>query len=514
MSVQWGAQTPDLAAFRELARDHRVIPVARTFLAEDLSPTGIYRALGGGVGTFILESAEAGRWSRWSFVGLATRATLLSWDGSAHWVGDVPAGVPLQGDVIEVLRAAIAALPGARMPDFPPLTGGFVGALGWDITRNWEDLPAQAVDDQRLPRVALGLVSDLVAIDHHTGTVWLIANAINQDGTDERVDEAWQDACQRLDHMVEQLRTVVPTDATRVIGPGPEPEPRLQTSREDFMAAVRTAQEAIANGEILQVVPSLRLDVDCTADPLDVYRVLRATNPSPYMFLVALPDPNRPSGRVDVVGSSPETLLKVEAGTVRTFPIAGSRPRGRTPAEDAERVAELLADPKELSEHIMLVDLARDDLSQSCDPDTITVVDYMDIRRYSHVMHITSTVTGKLREDVAALDALLAAFPAGTLSGAPRTRAIELIDQLEPTRRGLYGGVIGYIDLAGQLDMAILIRSAVIVDGVASVQAGAGVVADSNPASEFEEASTKAMAALRAVQVATRLRRPGDPVAE
>ncbi|HZK06181.1 MAG TPA: anthranilate synthase component I [Actinomycetaceae bacterium] len=504
----WGELTPGLDEFRELARDHRVIPVARTFLAEDLGPTAIYRALGGEPGTFVLESAEQGQWSRWSFVGVASRATLLSWDGTAHWEGDVPVGMPREGDVLEVLHAAIDALPGARMAGYPPLTGGFVGALGWDFVHAWEDLPSIAVDDQNLPRVALSLVSDLVAIDHHTGTVWLIANAINADNTEERVDEAWRDACMRLERLAARLPAAPSARAARVVGGGPEPEVHLQTEREDFMAVVRSAKEAIREGEVFQVVPSLRADVECVGDPLDVYRVLRATNPSPYMYLVALPDPRRPSGRIDVVGSSPETLIRVEGGTALTFPIAGSRPRGATPEEDAERGAEMLADPKERAEHIMLVDLARNDLAKSCDPASINVVEFMGIRRYSHIMHITSTVTGTLREGVRALDALIGAFPAGTLSGAPKVRAMELIDEFEPTRRGIYGGVIGYVDLAGQLDMAIAIRTAVIADGIASVQAGAGIVADSDPATEYEEARTKAAAALRAVQIASRLERP------
>ncbi|MDO5495219.1 MAG: anthranilate synthase component I [bacterium] len=503
----WGALTPDIDSFRALARDHRVIPVARTLLAEDLTPTAVYRALGGGTGTFILESAEHGQWSRWSFVGTAARATLLSWDGEAHWEGDVPVGVPREGEVLQVLRHAIEALPGARIPGFPPLTGGFVGALGWDIVRSWEKLPQTTTDDQRFPRVALGLVDDLVALDHHTGTVWLIANAINADDTDERVDEAWQDACARLDRLAERLASPAPALAPRVLADREAPAPRLQTDRETYMAAVRSAKEAIRDGEVFQVVPSLRADLECEAEPLDVYRVLRAINPSPYMYLVSLPDPRRASGRIDVVGSSPETLVKVEDGMARTFPIAGSRPRGATPEEDVRLGTELLADPKERSEHIMLVDLARNDLAKTCLPGSVTVAEFMDVRRYSNIMHITSTVTGRLREGPSALDCLLGAFPAGTLSGAPKVRALEIIDELEPTRRGFYGGVIGYIDLAGDLDMAIAIRTAVIADGTASVQSGAGIVLDSDPATEFEETRTKAEGALRAVQIASRLER-------
>nr|NLD41548.1 anthranilate synthase component I [Actinomycetales bacterium] len=279
----WGTLAPGLDAFRALAREHRVIPVARTLLAEDLTPTTVYRALGGGTGTFILESAEHGQWSRWSFVGTAARATLLSWDGTAHWEGDVPVGVPREGEVLDVLRAAITTLNGARIPGFPPFTGGFVGALGWDITRSWERLPESTTDDLRHPRVALGLVSDMVALDHHTGTAWLIANAINADGTDEGVDEAWHDARARLARLAERLGSTPPAGVRRILTDGNGPEPVLQTSRESFMNAVLSAKEAIRQGEVFQVVPSLRADVESHADPLDVYRILRALNPSPYM---------------------------------------------------------------------------------------------------------------------------------------------------------------------------------------------------------------------------------------
>lgn len=502
----WGTLTPDLAAFRELATSHRVIPVARVVLAEDLSPTAVYRAFGGGPGTFILESAERGRWSRWSFVGAATRAYLLSHDGRAEWLGDMPVGVPTEGDVLEVLAGAVAALPGAKPEGFPPLTGGFVGAIGWDAVRGWEDLPDTTVDDLTHPRVAMGLVSDLVAVDHHTGAVWLIANAINANGTADGVDEAWDDAVARVDAMAARLSEVRVDTALRVLGDAPEPAPRELTTRDSFIATVTRLQAAIAAGEVGQVVPSIRLDVDTHADPLDVYRVLRATNPSPYMYLVSLPDQRRDSGRIDVVGSSPETLVRVADGQAMTFPIGGTRPRPADPADEDRVTRELLADPKERAEHRMLVDLAEEELARTCD--AVEVAEYMSVRAYSHVLHITSTVTGVLRHGVSALDVLRDVFPAGTLSGSPKPRAMQLIDECEPTRRGLYGGVIGYLDLAGNMDMAIAIRTAMIADGTASVQAGAGVVAESDPEREYEECRNKAAAALRAVQLAERLERP------
>jgi len=285
----------------------------------------------------------------------------------------------------------------------------------------------------------------------------------------------------------------------------PEPELRFRTARDEFEQQVRFGKEAIRDGEVFQVVISQRLDLDCEASPLDVYRVLRTINPSPYMYYVQLQDPD---GRdFAVVGSSPETLVKVSDGHVTTFPIAGSRPRGATPEEDRALADEVLADPKERSEHIMLVDLSRNDLAKVCEPSSVEVVDFMTINRFSHIMHITSTVVGRLRAGATALQTLKATFPAGTLSGAPKPRAIALIDEVEPARRGIYGGTVGYFDFAGDMDMAIAIRTALIRDGRASVQAGGGIVADSVPALEYEESRNKAAAAVRAVQIASRLRR-------
>jgi len=269
---------------------------------------------------------------------------------------------------------------------------------------------------------------------------------------------------------------------------------------------VAAGQEAIRAGEVFQVVLSQRFAAPCPADALDVYRVLRTTNPSPYMYLVRLTDP---AGRpIDVVGSSPEALVKVQSGKVITHPIAGSRPRGATPEEDEALAAELVADPKERAEHVMLVDLSRNDLQKVCEPGSVEVVDLMSVHRYSHIMHLESTVVGALRPDRSGYDVLAATFPAGTLSGAPKPRAMELIDALEPTRRGVYGGVVGYLDVHGDLDAAIAIRTAVILDGVAYVQAGAGIVADSVPATEHDECVAKASAALRAVARAATLTPP------
>ena len=306
--------------------------------------------------------------------------------------------------------------------------------------------------------------------------------------------------------MTADVATAAPATAAVHDSP-PVPHPRERTSREDYLAAVRTGLAAIRDGEVFQVVLSQRFDLDCDADALDVYRCLRAANPSPYMYLFRGTTPGGVA--LDVVGSSPEALVKVEGGRVMAHPIAGTRPRGEKPEEDAFLAQDLLGDAKERAEHLMLVDLARNDLARVCEPGSVEVVDYMSVERYSHVMHLVSTVTGEQRPGATAVDVLRAAFPAGTLSGAPKPRAMELIDALEPVRRGVYGGVVGYLDFAGDLDMAIAIRTAVLREGVAHVQAGAGIVADSVPESEDAECRAKAAAVLRAVVTARTLRNAG-----
>ncbi|GEL93460.1 anthranilate synthase component I [Cellulomonas composti] len=505
--VPWGTTWPALPRFRELAATRRVIPVVRRLLADDVTPVGLYRTLAAGrPGTFILESAEAdGTWARWSFVGVRSRATLTVREGAAVWSGDVPVGVPTDGDVLDVLGETLDVLRTPAIPGLPPLTGGLVGALGWDIVHHWEPtLPRKAPEELGVPELTLLLATDLAVVDHQDGSVWLIANAINFDDTDERVDEAHADAVQRLDAMQEALLHPA-TPALAVLGDDAGPELRFRSNRDEFDQAVRFGKEAIRDGEVFQVVFSLRLDLDCPAEPIDVYRVLRTINPSPYMYYVQLQD----ADGVDfaVVGSSPETLVKVDAGHVTTYPIAGSRPRGATPEEDRALADEVLADPKERSEHIMLVDLSRNDLARVCEPSSVEVIDFMSVRRFSHIMHITSTVVGRLRPGATALQTFTATFPAGTLSGAPKPRAIALIDEIEPARRGIYGGTVGYFDFAGGMDMAIAIRTALIREGRASVQAGAGIVADSVPELEYAESRNKAAAVVGAIQVASRLRR-------
>jgi anthranilate synthase component 1 len=491
---------PDLATFRALARTRRVIPVTRRLLADGETPVGVYRKLAGGrTGTFLLESAEHGRvWSRYSFVGARSHATLTERGGAACWLGEPPVGVPVDGDPLEALRATVAALHTERLPDLPPLTGGMVGLIGYDAVRRLERLPSRAADDLHAPELAMMLATDLAVLDHADGSLLLIANAINYDNTDERVDWAHADAVERLDRMTAELgqpapSTVAAFDAAAV------PAYDRGTTSEGFRAAVDRAKEEIKAGEAFQVVVSQRFSQPTTADPLDIYRMLRVTNPSPYMYLLRFDG-------FDVVGSSPEALVKVADGRAMMHPIAGTRWRGETPEADAALAADLLADPKERAEHLMLVDLGRNDLGRVCRPGTVEVVDFMSVERYSHVMHIVSTVVGEVAAGRTAYDVLTACFPAGTLSGAPKPRAMEIIEELEPTRRGVYGGCVGYLDFAGDADTAIAIRTAYVRDGVAYVQAGAGIVADSDPVAEDEECRNKAMAVLRAVATAGTLR--------
>ncbi|MFZ3496952.1 anthranilate synthase component I [Streptomyces sp. 5.8] len=492
----------DLETFRKLAADRRVIPVSRKLLADGDTPVGLYRKLAAErPGTFLLESAENGRsWSRYSFVGVRSASTLTVRDGQAHWIGTPPVGVPTSGDPLEALRQTVEALhtPRDLASGMPPFTGGMVGYLGYDIVRRLERIGEHTEDDLQLPELTMLLTSDLAVLDHWDGTVQLIANAINHNDLAAGVDEAYADAVSRLDAMEADLARPAPYAPMPLPDSG-LPEYSALWGGEKYQAAVEDVKERIRAGEAFQVVPSQRFETPCSASALDVYRVLRATNPSPYMYLF------RFENGFDVVGSSPEALVKVEDGRAMVHPIAGTRHRGATPQQDNELADELLADPKERAEHLMLVDLGRNDLGRVCEPGSVEVVDFMSIERYSHVMHIVSTVTGRVAEGKTAFDVLTACFPAGTLSGAPKPRAMQIIEELEPTRRGLYGGCVGYLDFAGDSDTAIAIRTALLRDGKAYVQAGAGVVADSVPELEDAECRNKAAAVLRAVAAANRL---------
>jgi anthranilate synthase component 1 len=493
--------------FRTLAAEHRVVPVTRKVLADSETPLSAYRKLAANrPGTFLLESAENGRsWSRWSFIGAGAPSALTVRDGHADWLGTTPQDAPRGGDPLEALRKTLDVLETATLPGLPPLSSGLVGFFAYDMVRRLERLPERVVDDLGLPDMLLLLATDIAAVDHHEGTITLIANAVNWNATDEHVDRAYDDAIARLDVMTTALGEPLPS--TVATFSRPEPRHRAQRTVEEYSAIVDKLVGDIEAGEAFQVVPSQRFELDTAADPFDVYRMLRVTNPSPYMYLLNVPND---VGELDfsIVGSSPEALVTVQDGKATTHPIAGTRWRGASEDEDVLLEKELLADEKERAEHLMLVDLGRNDLGRVCVPGTVRVEDYSHIERYSHVMHMVSTVTGQLADGKTALDAVTACFPAGTLTGAPKVRAMELIEEVEKTRRGVYGGVLGYLDFAGNADFAIAIRTTLMRDGTAYVQAGGGVVADSNGPYEYNEAANKAKAVLNAIAAAETLTEP------
>ena len=490
----------NLEEFRAYAKVSNVIPVSRKLLADSETPLGVYKKLAkSAANTFLLESAEhGGAWSRYSFIGVRSEATLSEKDGLAYWQGTVPAGAPTGIDPLEALRLSAAHLKSPKIAGLPPLTGGLVGFMGYDVVRRLEKLPSLSHKDIPLPELSFMLTSDLAVMDHSEGTITLIANAINWDGSDDRIDEAYASCMERLDRMQSDLAISIPGDAASI----PEfsiPQYTGNISAEEFKRNIAHVKEEILAGEAFQVVLSQRFAMPCSADAIDVYRMLRLNNPSPYMYLFRFTD------GIEIVGSSPEALVKVNQEDVMIHPIAGTRKRSSNPEEDHRLAEELLADPKERAEHLMLVDLGRNDLGRVCAPGSVEVVDFMHIERYSHVMHIVSTVIGKLSKKSSPVDALFSVFPAGTLSGAPKPRAMEIIEELETTRRGVYGGIVGYIDFTGNLDTCIAIRTALLYKGTAFVQAGAGVVADSDPESENQECRNKAAAVLTAVHAANRL---------
>jgi anthranilate synthase component I len=490
----------NLEEFRNYATEFNVIPVSRRLLADGNTPVGIYQKLAKNKeNTFLLESAEHdGTWARYSFIGVRSEATLSEKNGVAYWQGVAPAGAPHGIDPLEALKICASHLRSPQISGLPPLTSGLVGFMGYDVVRRLEKIPNLTSKDIDLPELSFMLTSDLAVFDHSNATITLIANAINWDGSDDRVDQAYASCQSRLDQMESDLKAPLSSQAQRL----PEftsPAYEVNVTAEEFRSSVVKIKEEILSGEAFQVVLSQRFSMPSTADAIDVYRMLRLNNPSPYMYLL------RFNGGIEIVGSSPEALVKVNQKDVMIHPIAGTRRRSADPREDEALARELLADPKERAEHLMLVDLGRNDLGRVCAPGTVEVADFMQIERYSHVMHIVSTVTGKLKEDATPADALFSVFPAGTLSGAPKPRAMEIIEEQESTRRGIYGGIVGYIDFTGNLDTAIAIRTALLLDGTAYVQAGAGIVADSDPESENQECHNKAAAVLSAIHAANRL---------
>ena len=426
-----------------------------------------------------------------------TRLTEVA--GVSTWLGRPPAGAPTGIDPLEALRITSSHLRAPRIAGLPRLTSGLVGYMGYDAVRRLESIPSKLSDPLALPEIAFMLTTDLAIFDHLQGTVTLIANAINWNGSDDGVDEAYAASLKRLDEMRSALRDPIPS-AISHIDSRPAPNFKRLTESKTYVESVERIKEEIRSGEAFQVVLSQRFEMECQSDPFDVYRMLRLHNPSPYMYLFRFKD------GLSIVGSSPEALVKVTDGEVMVHPIAGTRKRSLDQSEDVRLGEELLSDPKERAEHLMLVDLGRNDLGRVCKSGSVKVVEFMQLERYSHVMHIVSTVLGELGNGKIAIDALYSVFPAGTLSGAPKPRAMEIIEDHEPFRRGIYGGAIGYVDFTGNLDTCIAIRTAIIKEGRAYVQAGAGIVADSIPLNEEEECRNKAAAVLGAIAAANNLR--------
>jgi anthranilate synthase component 1 len=496
---------PGRDAFAALARHHRIVPVWRDLVADTVTPVGAFLQVVGDQPGFLLESVEGGeRWGRYSFVGRNPLATLTAWGRTVTSSGPLALAPEITACAGDGMLATIEALLGAyRSPvldDLPPLHGGLVGYLGYDIVREVEYLPAVPPDDLGYPDAQLAVIGQLCAFDHWRQRVVLVDNVVvDDDWDDDQITTAYNAAGARLAVLADDLFR--PLDMPALASPeggDVTAEIRRTLAPQMYMDAVAVAKDHITAGDIFQVVLSQRFDLDLDADAFDLYRVLRLVNPSPYLYFLR-------SDACTVVGSSPEPMVRLRDGIVTSRPIAGTRRRGSTAAEDEQLGAELAEHPKEVAEHVMLVDLARNDVGRVVRFGTEHIDEFMTVERYSHVMHLTSQVSGTLAEGKGPIDVLRATLPAGTLSGAPKVRAMQIIDDLEPTKRGVYGGVVGYIDFSGNLDTAIAIRTMVVSpDGRASVQAGAGIVADSDPAAEETECVDKAAALLTAVPAARR----------
>lgn len=495
--------------FLELSKSYQVIPIVESVFSGTETPLTIFEKLASSEpGSFLLESAEAGVWSRYSFIGVENYGLLVSSGVAVSWKaleGHSPLpfdGKNLDGlselEALELMQESWKAAPVAGLP---PLVSGLVGLLGWDTVHQIERLGSRKPKELNVPELALAVIRDLVVVDHQESSLKLVSNVYLGKGRDALSE--YEFAIERIKQMKNQLlKPTVPFIAD--VDFEVEPVFSRRTSDLEFFDLVNKAKKHVVAGDVFQVVISQRFDTEVSATPLDVYRMLRAINPSPYMYLLNFFDDD---GQFSVVGSSPEALVRVKAGAAVLHPIAGSRPRGVNVEADAAMAEELLSDAKEKAEHLMLVDLARNDLLKVCDASSVNVTEFMTVERYSHIMHLVSTVEGTLRDGVSAVSVVRATFPAGTLSGAPKPRALEIIEELEPTNRGLFGGVVGYFDFAGNADLAIAIRTAVIRNGVAHVQAGAGIVLDSVAELENQETLNKASAPLRAIQAANTMTR-------
>lgn len=490
----------ELQGIFALAGKYNVIPVVRRLLADTETPIRVFQHLSRDKRAFLLESVEGGaKWARYSFIGtdpflvlrLKKNKLSLEQDGKIeHHVTDQP---------LQLLREKLRSYRSPQIADLPPFTGGAIGFFGYDLLQYYErKLPPHDIDDLNMDDMQFMFCDQVIVFDHFKQQVLVIGNVHVADGaSDKRIEEEYDRVCEAIDVTIDRLQQ--PTKP--VVSRGTPPvDPDLgdiasNLTKQQFIDNVNQAKEYIRAGDIFQVVLSQRFHIETEVDPLHVYRVLRTMNPSPYMYYLKLDDEV-------IVGTSPELLVKVDNGKVETRPIAGTRPRGKTPEEDLALEKELLADEKERAEHVMLVDLGRNDIGRVSTFGTVKCDSYMEIERYSHVMHIVSNVTGQLRPDKDFYDAFLSCLPAGTVSGAPKLRAMEIIAELENKARGAYAGAIGYLGFSGSLNTCITIRTIIFKNGKAYVQAGAGIVWDSVPESEYQETVNKAKGMLKAIRAA------------
>ncbi|HQU42860.1 MAG TPA: anthranilate synthase component I [Pirellulales bacterium] len=495
---------PDLDAFRRTARGVQLVPVYRQLAGDMLTPVTAFRKLDSGSCACLFESVIGGeKVGRYSFLAGDPYRLIEAWGRrvvvtTANATG--PAGVEEfeSADPLEELRRRITSVRAATLPELPPFCGGAVGYAGYDTVRYTEHLPHPPADDRQLPDLAFAFFDHMVVFDNVRKTMLVVAMA-RISGDDDALADEYAAACERVDGLVARLAAVEGRLCLADIDLSGEPHVDYQSNfdRQSFERAVEKCLEYIRAGDIFQVVLSQRLETTVAAPPFEIYRTLRVVNPSPFMFYLRLP-------QTTLVGSSPEILVRVVDGQVTVRPLAGTRQRGKTEEEDRRLAKELLADPKERAEHVMLVDLGRNDVGRVARYGSVELTDVMTIERYSHVMHITSNVTGQLAEGRDAFDALRACLPAGTVSGAPKVRAMQIIDELEPHRRGPYAGAVGYFDFSGNMDTCIALRTMVLKGDRAYVQAGAGIVADSLPASEYQETLNKARGLLKAIEITQR----------
>ena len=500
--------SPTRQEFHALAKDNTVIPVWAEVLADVETPVSAYIKLVGDKPGFLLESVEHGeRWSRFSFVGRDPVATLVLRDGKITTTGTVPSTMPRDKGILAAIESLLATYRAPLHPDLPPLQGGLMGFLGYDVVREVENLPNTPHEDRNMPDAVMSMIGSLAAFDHWRQRCYMI-ESVPVAGLDVAArDAAYDAAIIRVYKGVEDLSR--PVAHTPVEPPLRDDTLSVESSMSNGMyeRAVAVAKDHIRAGDIFQVVLSQRFDVQLDADPFDVYRVLRQINPSPYMYYVKHDD-------VTIVGSSPEPMVQLRNGRVVSRPIAGTRKRGVDDEQDRKLAGELKENPKERAEHVMLVDLARNDVGRVAEFGTMNVDEFMTLERYSHVMHLTSQVSGTLRAGLGPVDVLRATLPAGTVSGAPKVRAMQIIDALEPTKRGPYAGVVGYVDFSGNLDTAIAIRTMFVGAHGATLQAGAGIVADSIASEENLECRNKAAALIAAIPAARRMTKAREQAQE